>query len=469
MPGTGWEPKKIGDPLDPTFVSLSSEAIAGRLTFYVGAGVSRAGPTAMPTSPELIAGAAPSIAGSLGISVTDGDGTKTLEEIADEADSAGAAMLSAFKILLAEVPDLRRRPPNHSHLAIAALLREGVVAVLSVNWDLCFERGATRLGYPLTATFTEHDRRDRRWLSRLNKIHGCVTSPDTLRVTTAEISEPAAWAVAEVEYAIATGTIVFMGLGTVPAPLKARLQALVATSPTAVHVVSPTLSPEWSVILAVAPTQHHPMDANEFIDDLLRALARRVLAQGEAVAANVRSEDHARSEWSASGRALVEAFHGLPALPFLNWVRQAAGGVDDGVRVIATDMVTACLAALAGVCMHRTTTVEGRWPTLTVEVDGSYVELAAWPGVPAGQVVRAEEARTEQLREAGVYRLATAPVVHLSAGHIGRLPNPLLVKDLVGGLDPSSLVSGGAGTPHYWIPVDTYLQDEFEIPSWPAA
>jgi hypothetical protein len=456
--------RKTLDPVEPAFLELANEMLARGITVYVGTGLSLGAPTRIPKSSELVALIAPALRLQLGIQPIGSAGQRSLEDVADEAQANGS--LRAMKDILATVPELRRNAPNSGHFGLVTLLREGLVSVLSVNWDMCFEQAATALDFRLDATTEVTDRRGTNWRLKLNKIHGCVSVPGTLRVSSDEIAAPDSWAVAETELALQSQSVVFIGLGTVPDSLADKLRPVLATSPASVHVVAPSMSSSWTGLLTGGAGKFHPMDGGAFSDELVRALATialtAVITRAQAI-----SGQPGRASWAASGDRVVEALGEVPSVPLLNWIRQGARGIDPGTGAVLDARLVAALAALAGLADGRDVRVEERSKTVFVRIDSAYVELAIWPGGDSSRILADEEARTDALRASGVLPNPTAPIVHLAAGHDGPMPSVLLVPNLIGGM-AGGLVAGPSGGNHYWIPIESYLQSTAGVPTWPT-
>jgi hypothetical protein len=412
------------------FLAAAQVALERGMVVYAGTGLSRGAPTNMPLSKDVVTAIGPALQIQLGISVSVGGLLRSLEAVADEASSLGTSDLEVLKGILAGVPEFRSSPPNDAHYGLAALLREGLVTVLSVNWDRCIEEAAAQLQFVLTPTTDSTDRRGTLWRLRLNKIYGCVTQPGTLRVSTAEIMQPDAWAAAETDHALQTTSVHFVGLGTVPDSLKALVEPVLMATPEAVHVVAPTIPDGWTALLAHAPSQFHGMSASIYIDEIVRGISKIVLTSGVERTAAV-SRTPGRALWADAGRQVAAAFAELPALSFINWIRQGSQGVPDGQTALDVRL-DGCLAAIAGMTVGRDIHVSARSHTAAVTIDNAYVELAVWPGSQAGEVIRFEEDRVQRLKDLGVLPDPNAPIVHIAAGHDGLLPNPLLVRNLVG-------------------------------------
>ncbi len=92
-------------------------------------------PTSLPSGAEVQRRVASRARDLLGIEVQSPAGAEpTLEELGAAAAEQGDEVLGQLRELAAHVVDFVDAPPNFGHEAIALLLREGLVDVLTVNW-----------------------------------------------------------------------------------------------------------------------------------------------------------------------------------------------------------------------------------------------------------------------------------------------------------------------------------------------
>jgi len=459
-----YQARSVNAGSPPLATTLAAKAWTGQLVLYVGAGLSRPAPTGMPTSAQLVDQIANSISLELGIEPREDGRARTLESLGDEAEASGA--LPALKGLLAAVGDFTLRVPNFGHEAVALLVQEKLANVLSVNWDTCIERAATALGAWVVPTVTEEDRRGRVRGCDLNKLYGCATRPNSLRVSTREIGEPATWAAAQVNAAMTSGSVVFIGLGTVPRYVEDAVSSVLDQGGPAsdIVVVDPALSETWQRIASsasVGPT-HVPMSGEPFLDDLLCAIVLKTLGDFLARGRQLAKDDPEFSPCVSTFERLADSLGWLPALPVLQWMRRGAGGIVAGQPFITDSLSTKTLLAMAASFSDGATVLAvDKGHTAAVSIDGCYVEFAAYPGALPSAFVDAERRRTDDLRASGTYADTAATVVHFCAGHIGRLPRLETVDDLVADRSDTSIVDVAAGR-HRWVSVDSLLQGQFQ-------
>ena len=133
-------PSPILTGTPPYAISLAERASAGgKVVVYLGAGVSLAQPTGLPTGPAL----ATAIHARLKVAfhVLDAVNPTDLVAVADAVASLPGGE-EALRQTAAQSADFKTAKPAYAHRTIAHLMLEGAIDVLTTNWDNCIERGA---------------------------------------------------------------------------------------------------------------------------------------------------------------------------------------------------------------------------------------------------------------------------------------------------------------------------------------
>lgn len=449
-------PQQISDTVPFEYVSLVAELERGHLALYVGAGVSMADPTGLPSGAQAATSLMSLVAGRLNVGTP---APATLEALADRLEENGN--LPALKSLAPRAAHFSTAPPNYAHKAIALLLAEGATPVFSANWDMCIEKGGVELGIPLTPSVTDEDRVHRFRNSVFHKVHGCITVTDSLLVSSAELGTPPTWVTNEVQAAIGNHTVVFLGLGTVGGYVRTRVQQVLDVLGDArrVRVATPgSPSRDWIEILGdeQAAESHIACEADEFLDRLLRALCQSIVANTRQAAAGLVSDGSWQDDCLVGGLELAaDAIDNVGALSFLNWVRRGSGGVEPPRRLLTGDLVRDLLLAMSAHSAGKTVQAHDFGDDLAVEISDGFLEPAIWPERSAADVVRIEEARIdEKVRRAHID--PEKPVHHLVVGHRGRLPSADLEGDLVAESPVDDLIAPHAQ--HVWVSVSEALQ-----------
>jgi hypothetical protein len=177
----------------------------GKVTPFVGAGVSMAPPTLLPSASRL--------AEQL---VDDGHGKAgdDLEQIAEDCWSAsGDGRLFATALPIAS---WRIRPINVCHRVIAELAAEGLVnTILTTNWDTCLETALHEIGVPYWPIRSAEDlavahNAD----ARVAKLNGCIELPLSIKARRTEVDSPdwgSEWATALVASNVLSSSLLFVG------------------------------------------------------------------------------------------------------------------------------------------------------------------------------------------------------------------------------------------------------------------
>jgi hypothetical protein len=461
-----YQPLRLGELPPAECVELVQQALNGNLALYVGAGASRGAPSNLPLSDEVVSNLAQRAELELGIEplMTDGK-PKTLEQLADNADANGA--LPALKQLAVDVAPFTTVRANYAHRVLAALLREGLVRVFCVNWDLGIEHGGAALGFHLSPAVTDADSLSATGPA-YRKVHGCATRPQTLIITTAEVDAPPPWAVAEVQAALSGGFVVFVGLGTVGDYVATRVKHViqVAGPQVTIRVVGTSLSLAWKAILQNASRQQFiTATADSFLDDMLRALVRMALAQVSVQATVLQAAGApSHSEIGRGAEQLVAVLDQGDALSVTRWLRDGAQGVAPGTPVVSSNEARTALATLAGVIGGRNASVRGSDSAMVVELDAYYVEVTVSPGQVASLLIRAQMMRIAERRAAGLYLDLAKPIVNICVGHMGTLPTAEVVQDIVSTHPVADLIAGPSDATHLWLSGDQFVQGAVNVP-----
>jgi hypothetical protein len=451
----------------PASLALVRAAAAGQLAFYVGAGVSMSPPTSLPRGSDVQLRVAQQAHDLLGVEVVSpASNEPTLEELGAAAAVLGDGVLDQLRELAAGAIDFVDAPPNFAHRAIALLLREGLVDVLTVNWDRGIERAGLELGYTVEPIVTQEQRGQSGGHPRMDKLNGCASKPSTLRITTAEVDEPLAWAEHRFGAVLTDATVVFLGLGTVGDYVASGVERMLAgarNSPVTMFVVVPDLSAGWTNALGDRAHEAHVSECAEpFLDELLRAAVRLALGNARLAAEGAAAGGHAAAMALTTGaNQLIEALHAHAASPVWRWWRDGACGASTGHRFIFDDRGADALAVVFALVGDAAVTVSGDDDALVVELDGHYLEISCWPGLQARQLVERQADRIRRRRRRGVYRDLTKRIVSVCAGHRGPLPLAsvsLDISDPQG--SPSDIVDGSEHISAQWVAAESFIQGQ---------
>ncbi|MGH2941272.1 MAG: hypothetical protein ACRDLN_00640 [Solirubrobacteraceae bacterium] len=326
--------------------------------------------------------------------------------------------------------------PNYGHEAFALLLREGAVRGVSANWDRGVEAAGLLLGITVHAVVDARDRLFPEQTLPLFKVHGCVEHPTTLALTSTEVDRPQAWVRHKVGDALAGGLVVFLGLGTVGLYVREPLEDVVqlwGQHDVTIRVVDPGgLSSSWKKALGdhIAGAEI-ALDADRFLDDLLRAVVQEALSLTEDAVNRLQDGSRWTATMLAGCRAIREQFDGSPADGIVRWWRAGVTPTRDGHPFILDDagreslMTVALLVGGDGGPVIVTGT-EGH---LTLRTEKRYFEIMWRPGDIVADIERIARERIRRRRSAGQYEPGKPAVVAVRGGR-GTFPAPSAVPDI---------------------------------------
>jgi hypothetical protein len=359
-----------------------------------------------------------------------------LESLAGRVEAAAGHRMADLKVRAAEAGDFRGMEPNFGHEVVALLLREGALETVSVNWDRGVENAGLRLGVAIEGVASAGDRQRLGTELPFFKVHGCAARPQTLALTRAEVDEPQAWAKAEVQHALAAGTVVFLGLGTVglyvAEPLD-ELARLWTEDGVTIRVVDPYgLSEAWRRALGeCAPDVEIALDSDRFLDDLLRAIVLEALSLTYDAIHHLQDGSVWAVNMLAGCVAVRRAVADAQGDAVLRWWRDRVTRTFDGHPFVLDhagrqSLMAVCLLAGrdGGPLM-----ASGAEDHLTLRSEHRYFEIVCRPGERFSDIERVAREGVRRRRTAGRYEPAL-PIFVAVHGAIGTFPAALAPPDV---------------------------------------
>jgi len=424
-------PVPMTNGVPPYAVALAERAMArGRVAVYAGAGISMAQPTGLPNGTTLaqtiyskLVTAFPSL---------NGIDQSNLVAVAD-AVAALPGGGDALRQTAAHATEFRTAKPSYGHRVIAYLALEGVIDVLTTNWDTCIERGGE--SERLDAVVDQRSLSNGTQLSVL-KVHGCATQPASLLITTDDLQNPPTWAREQTHARLGSAVVIFLGIGDVAGYVRQRIEEAIADvgDVSNIRVVSPSIVDRWtdSQWASVAPTlanEHRiPETSDKFLE--LFGAAYIHVALNSHVAA-LADDPHVAGDI----RVAVDALLATDPLSLLRWARQSAVLASPGESVLRASEAARALAAL------------GRLAGATIVFDQQQA-LGTGDG-PVEVLIATGTVTSRRLEQEAANRLqeyAARGAQHprfLVAGGIGwGTRDAGLPSDVMNDLDPADIIDG---------------------------
>lgn len=417
--------------LPPHAVALAQKARLGRLVIYAGAGLSAAEPTRLPSAAgvartlhQRLSQLFPSIE-----RIPASDLTAVADAVAKLPNGEDALRETA-----AQVAEFTTAIPSYGHELLAYLLLEGIVDVLTTNWDTCIERGCER--ERLSTVVSQHDLLDLSGKSLL-KVHGCATKPSSLLLTTADLSAPPRWVLDETRARLGNSTVVFIGIGSVASYVRLRIEEAVqdVSGIANVRVVSRRIDEEWEksgwaqIVPNLSHDHRYAESADAFLERLAAAFLMLMLIDTETA---LSGDEILADRFKMSSKALKK----YDPLTLLRWFRHAAVVPHSGSSVVTAPNTVKGLTAL-GTLAGEDFAIGPRG--VVSSPNGSFEMIVAVDIQTKTRMRREAQDRLDRHRSLG----EVAPTFVL-AGEVGSPSSGSagLLPDVIGLGDPLDIVGG---------------------------
>ncbi|HEU5106679.1 MAG TPA: SIR2 family protein [Solirubrobacterales bacterium] len=437
-----------------------------RLVIYLGAGVSIPMPADGPRGNDVADRLRPLVAKMLGVEVDD-LADLSLEALSERVGDDDANRLDELKQRAADAANFRNMEPNYGHEVLALLMREGIIQVVSANWDCAVEVAGGKAGIPIEGVSRGADLDPPPVETLLLfKVHGCARRPETLVLTRAEVDEPELWARSRVQQALTGGTVVFLGLGTLGAYVSEPISEMVPRwieGAASVHVVDPFgLSEQWEDALG-----DHDEDvgivvgSDEFLDDLIRAAVNHALSDVDRTAQELNdTEQKAWSQQIIDGyEMLARGFLDCHGDAILRWWRDGVSASEHGSPFIFTPAGQRALICVSLLLAHdggNPQTV-GEDGDLTVRSPQRYFEIACQPGKHWHEARRGARARVERRRRGGRYATGT-PITVVIPDATGEFPSVAAPVDIAANNQSESDIAAENGEGIIYVSAEDAVQ-----------
>ena len=456
-----YEPKTLGIEPSAQIAALGPRTEEKKLVLVVGAGVSMGPPTCLPSGSELARNVKTRLLDSpLGSIISPVTG-ESLLTMADVVENNSLAAFPLFVKTILESADFKTASPNYAHLAIALLMAETNAQVLSTNWDTCIEQSASDVYSDIVACFDWGGVQSAGDSTKLFKLHGCAKNEFSIRVSTRQISEETWWAKHQVGAAIETGSVVFLGIGSIAEYIRLTLQIILkmVKNLSNVFIVDPALSGDWNSLVEGGVRNYLPIRSEEFLDDILRTITLSQLSR-----VNILAQDMTKDvRWSninieEAVRETVDFFRKFPAHYLWLWVRRGFFSVKPNPSILDPTFRQFVLALALINCISPFYDIYMTGSTSCIRTKDFIVELA-WSREPLASSNLCRRKLTSLKRDKRKNLLPQAKsFIILSHGFVGGLPSSTMKESILHELHMADIIEGSEALGAKWVNLSELIQ-----------
>lgn len=429
-------------------------------TLVVGAGISLSSPTCLKSAIDLAGEVKQNLLSNSAFeSVVSGVPDGDLQALADAVQAHSAPALAVMQHRIVQSGSFLDAEPNYSHLVLALLLQEGVVDVITLNWDRCIERAASRHYGTVEGCCTDEQLTSVLNTARLLKPHGSAEIPNSLRVSSQQMAEAPWWAQHATAAGLATNRVTFIGVSDPPTYIRPTLQKIVelAAGPS-VKVVGPSEPPAWTAMLeGEAGDWFIQGTSDEILDELIRGLTQKQIEQAQ-VAMREAAESIVGFDSDQPLNEIYDLIRDQPAHVIWLWARR--GMTKNSATKLATgSTLVNCLLAL--VMLHQVipiSTIAVFGPCVTVVSDEFTIELALASDVVSSDALMRQKVNSLKARRAENLIPKNKPCLVLASGYVGALPRPGLPDSVVDSADADSVIDGPTVIDDRWVGLEEVIR-----------
>lgn len=457
-----YQPKPLAVEASTVIFNIALQIAGKNVVIVIGAGVSKAPPTCLPLGPEI----ARKLKQRLGYTEL-AEYVKDLPEedllpMADAAESQSKEALVIVQKMILDSFEFKTARPNYAHLAVALLMAEATTQVLSTNWDTCIERAATMAYSDVVACRQPDELRAAGSSAILLKLHGCAEIENSIRVSSQQVTEPPWWLEHQIGAAIERNWVVFLGVGSVAPYVRRTIITILDRSkdPEYIFVVAHDISKDWNDLLANQGEKRRiTLSAEEFLDDVLRALTLIQLSRVDALARQIMEHTPVGGiDTESATKETIEFLRQHPAHCLWLWMRRCTIPPSCGPTVLDSTFIQFIMALAM---IHSVSPLEDLGmigEVVFIRCTDFLVELA-WAKEPVtSDILYDKKISSLKADKQKNMMPPDKPFIILVQGSVGPLPPPTMPESIVDTPTVEDIIEGPQTLGDRWIPLEALLR-----------
>ncbi len=431
------------------------------VVIVLGAGVSMGPPASLPSGIELAQRVKPRLQGGALAKAVESANEDSLLDIADAIQTNSPEAFPLFVNTILQMADFKTAIPNFGHLALALLMAETNIQILSTNWDTCIERCSPIVLTDIVACFDHNGLQNIGGNNTLLKLHGCARHESSILISSKQMAEGTWWADHQVGAALGTSLVVFLGIGSIAEYIRMTLEGIISKTQNLdnIVVVDPTLSADWNGLIAGGVKNYLAMRSEEFLDDVIRSLTLSVMSKVNVLAKEMDTELPRPDIHVAQTMIEISDFLGkYPAFLIWLWARRGFFSRDQSPCVLDSTFQQFILALAL---------IQSVFPLLEMDMIGNtsfirckdFVVEIAWARDPSVSLTLINK-KIKSIREDKRKNLLpqTQRFIILAHGFVGGLPARTMKESVIDPPNIKDIIDGSDALGARWISVSELIQ-----------
>lgn len=455
-----YQPKHLKESTSVSITHVAQRVSSKSVVIVVGAGVSIPPPTSLPSGNDIATTLKDKLSRTGLAKYVNESTPDDLLDIVDAVVSPSSDALQVVQKMILESFEFTTAPWNYAHLAITLLMAEGVIQVLSTNWDTCIERAADMSYLDIVPCRELSELRGAQDSAILIKLHGCAKIENSIVVSTRQFTRSPWWVTSQVSALFARNLVIFVGIGSIPRYVGRTVSLLLdfAKDSRPIIIVAPHIDQEWDNLLRDhKEPELVTCSAEEFLDDVLRALITRQLSEVDILIRQMKGSLTDIDIESAT-KEVIDILLQCPAHFIWLWMRRCIFPYSCDPTVLSPTFINCIIAIALLSTISPLQEIKMTGDVVFVRCKHFLVELAWAKRQMISNTLRRKKISSLQVDiQRGLLPENNAFII-LAQGSVGSLPPPTMPLSILNEPCVNDIIEGAGTLAEYWVSLDSLLR-----------